>query len=753
MQPITPEQNQRARDEVRKGTTIAHYSQVLAPMGDDPKISPILGRVDAVYQSTCHRIATNIKRLRTSMVLYKTRTVDICFKISHDGMQTVFGYIHADCEGDNINYKLACAGPTYHSMDGEYRSRIISLEHLEESFTKYAGDFPEIEDRIVARLASGDIEFTTDIYQAISCSHTERKIRRDMLNMRMSIKLLFMCWICDVFQVYHGVEENHINTTYKAIIAQDVDFKILKTLIARVGREELFRASVRCSFQLFQNEPISRLWPTRCGQKVFPLSPLEALKTDDINYAVWRELYVTVLASNLVLNFISPSFPFIINWFYIQNANADLFDNKVIQDQYFLSEVATNLSAKLKEIDRLNYMGRSHDEGVLSPKFARISKDIHRAVAFADSSVRLTDLALCMLSEWVGRTIRDIPSIIGSSEGIDALPRVFGDIDIFSKHMFEFIYGFYCMNSRAGLIHSDLHLNNTTIFMLVDYADNKRYKTPAIKGRKMLFVAAGMPYLFESTGLYSMVIDLSKAIVGDRQRLEHEFGVAYAEIFLANQTGRILHLMNQYFADFMEKHGELFLALLKSEFPLIFKALSALDTFVLMTNFRSMMSIDAAFASGRAKIADGAVALLDRIIEQSEELILSHLDKIISGELTAADDIEWPNLLILRENFTDYEMGKPRAQLAEDEVICDVFNSELDMPYTVEDPDTWGPILGMDVWVEAWKRAGVYDQLIGMTNAWNEYAAVDETPTIERLAEKYQDQEGAALQFEEWMLL
>ena len=76
----------------------------------------------------------------------------------------------------------------------------------------------------------------------------------------------------------------------------------------------------------------------------------------------------------------------------------------------------------------------------------------------------MSNVALCIVSEYIGRTVADIPHLmINSSFYNKVFTNVFSNIGHFRKYMFEIIYSLYCMNSKCGVIHGDLHLNNATM--------------------------------------------------------------------------------------------------------------------------------------------------------------------------------------------------------------------------------------------------------------------------------------------------
>jgi hypothetical protein len=739
----------------------------------NPALREFLGRSELQLWSHKNRLVRNTQIMKHSFVYNKTDNITVCFKITLDATSCIYAFLYCRCDGraDNradttggggadsradsgatIVPEFVCTGPTYRSQDGEYRGRMISWRQLGELFTKYAGPFSEIERAILAKLTAGRLSFQSDFYFPLGCNYGQEKLEEFINNNRLPLKLYILCWAYDFYNVYHKTMENHINPAYQLIIYQPEDIPVFEGLIADMGQQEYSRMLSRiCNhYATIYNDDFNIAEP-QVGQKIFPLTAIEAVKIDDINFNVWREVYVANLTSNLVLNLISPSFPFIINWFYIQNAHAGLFDNFAMHNKYVHSDVAADISSQLKAIDKYNYSNESKKKQPISGKFLRLSKSIHKSIIYADSDIRLTDLAVCVMSEYVGRTLRDIPALIIHKEALPGLELSFTDPGIFTKHMFEFIYAFYTMNTKIGIIHGDLHMNNATIsrlyYVLADtIAERFRPRDP-----KVAYVIGDAAYAFPHTGLFSTIIDFSRAIIGSYERIEHEFSQRFADMYFKEQRERVLQMIYHYFPKLLENNRLYIESLLLSKFPLMFKILTAIDTYVIMSNIRAMFSIDDVFTHGRIKIAPAGVKLLDALIHRAEALVQLNIKAAVDGKITSPDDIEWPNLVLMQENFSSYKLRPEDITPGAPNTIIEIFNSNNAVRYDIEHYDTWGPLLTLEKELEL-RREYKQDMNAGIQR-WMEYKKMDETPRIEALTSKYEQQEREVLQMRAWMLM
>lgn len=719
---------------------------------DNKPLREYLKTADMNVWSHKNRIVRNIQILKHSFLSNKTDMITTCFKVTFESTSCIYAYLHSQFTAGkkpSVEHKFVTTGPTYRSQDGEYRARMIPWAQFNQLFERYGTEFGLVENSVVGKIEAGTLEFQTDFYYPAGFTYDERKFEDSVNNLRLPIRLYILCWITDYYQIHNKVIENHVNPAYQYIFYQADDLPVFEEILGKVGRQGYWEMVSRISrFYQNVNDPEYNISEVQCGQKIFPLSVIEAIRRDDIHFNVWREVYITNMASNLVLNLISPSFPFINNWFYVQNAHAGLFDNIAMHDKYVHSSIAENVSSQLKNTDKLNYVNGDRARGFISNKFARLSRSIQKSIVYADSDLRLTELGVCMTSEYVGRTLRDIPALIVNQEHYPGLDLAFTDYGIFTKHMFEFVYGFYCMNSKIGMMHGDLHMNNATIMRLYYMTDKN--DTPYVRDPHVAYIIDNTAYAFPHYGLFSTIIDFSRAILGDYSRIEHEFSERFAELYFKEQRIRVMHMIYHYFPKLMDKYKDKIEALLISSYPLMFKILTAVDTYVIMSNIGHMFALDDAFTRGKIKIAPGAIKMLAKLTELAEHSVVSNIQAAIEGRVSLPDDIEWPNLVILRKVFGDWEL-KPDKIKAAKMTIVDIFNSNNEVVSDIDDYDSWGPLLSLEKEIELRKK---YNQEIHEgIKQWIKYKTTDESAVVDSLTSKYEQQEREVLQLESWMFL
>jgi hypothetical protein len=343
-----------------------------------------------------------------------------------------------------------------------------------------------------------------------------------------------------------------------------------------------------------------------------------------------------------------------------------------------------------------------------------------------------------MLSEYVDRTIRDMPVLATESP---AIMQFFTSEPHFHKHVFEFIYAFYNMNTKVGIFHGDLHLNNATY--------NRYYRLPDTNPHIMYNIESSF-YVFPHNGAFSSIIDFSRSVIGNRDRLVHDFNEAEADEYFKLQRGRIIQLIYHYFPTFIEKHRATIESLLIDKFELMFKLLTAIDTYTLASNLSALFVLDPAFKDGRIVVPQSITKFLIRLAQTAEALIVSNLRDIIDGKIKKPSDIEWPNNTIIKTMFDSYLFQNYTKVNKERFPICDYFSSENEVVYDIQDAANWGPLLALDKQLQLAKKYGI--DISDYEKAIREMER-DETEKIEYLMSQYRREEKDLTKIESWMLV
>jgi hypothetical protein len=411
----------------------------------------------------------------------------------------------------------------------------------------------------------------------------------------------------------------------------------------------------------------------------------------NINLDIWKELFIFANCSNLVLNLICPSFPFINNWFFIENIHAGLFDNVAQYDRFNNSEVARKISKELKAIDKLNYhpFADPRNKRPLNVEFLGLSGRISGALAYSESNIVMSGAAIAITMEYVGRTLKDVPLLALNplNEKVVWLQKFLSDVDSFSKYMFDYIYGFYCMNVKLGILHGDLHLNNATIYYkaLGSYTD--------LPGDPHIayVLSDDEAYLFPHMGTYGCLIDFSRSIIGDKTLLLTEYTEDYAGQYLENQREQLWAFLVKYFPKFTENNKDRILGRLQDNYFAMFKVATGVDSYSVAQNLLTFVA-----EVKNLTIAPEIKKFIIRARDVAESIIIRGLEKLIEDPLAREDGLEWPNLELIRALFGRFRAPKE----IKDKRIVNIYNFKNDIRYKIQSYELWPPLLKLESEIE-----------------------------------------------------
>lgn len=672
------------------------------------------------------RITSELHQLYYNHVFDRVGTVVCALRATRMGdppVSTLFGMIygHIDSDGINIIHDYAGSGPTYSSQDGEFRSRIIRWAQLDAFFEKYAYVTNIIEEMIVEKLDAEELSFEYEFFYPDGIKHGRAKFEASVNEMRMPVKLFTLAWLFDYYNIHNNIEENHMNEAYKRVIYNDGEDVDTLTQVLDKLDVQFYIMTTQLSTYYHRINMQRTTRSTQCGTKLHLLTALEIVSQGNILFETWREIYISQKLSDLVLNFIMAGAPFHVGWFYVHGVHPGLFDNKAMHDKFIHSNIATEMSNQLRDIDRGNYIDRRRERGTISSKFHRVSNNLQRAIVYADANLRLTSLAVCTVSEYAGRTWMDIPILAAGADKTDthaglsvtlgatktggksgakstdtsnvkqsvgpdvrrsttALPYNPPEGNL-RRYVWDLIYTLHCVSTRMGIIHGDLHLNNITINQLYDLKKIKMSWASNIA----IFVVDGVCYQFPHYGAYSTIIDFSRAIICDREMITRDFGQIFADQFFFEQNTRVVQLIHKYYPKLAADKDYEILAVMKTRPDDIYRLLPAIDMMVVSTNIHTMI-VDRKIPAHPSNIA-----LLADISASADRLFRDGLAVVLAGGATT----ERPTSVLIREIFAGDVSSADRIS-RERTSVRDYFNSDGPLKWSLYDPDSVSPLLSTD---------------------------------------------------------
>jgi hypothetical protein len=672
---------------------------------DDNIISPIY--FSSIWR---HEVLNNLKIYITPK---KTEHITTVFKMDrtqtmgHDRsveFHTTFAFLYSTEEG----HEYICLGPTYQSADGEYRERFITFKQFQDVMNHFEKLVEPVRDQIVKWIGKKSMGIQMESFfpnymkKNKSFDKTQKAFMEKLDNDRIVINIYTAVWLLEYKRFDDNTLPNHLVPGYKETMFAPQDEKFYHDKIKPLDKSdnESFNARME-SVIPYSGKAFN---PARCGQKFIPLRVKDVEDCENIKHAPWREMYVSSLVGDMVINGICPGFPIFVDWFFIQTNSPDIWDNKVSHLKLDHSMVASDIVRKLEDARKGTYAyGDKGDTVYATYQMEGMSEAIEVPMNYAEKEIILAPVTLCSLVEHVGRTFADLPKMIEQDFYRKETGDLFGDPKLFSKYLFEYIYAIYCMNTKFQIIHTDLHLNNISMNNLRHfYKDifDKEETTPIIKNAHIIYDIGDdktEAFVFPHYGRYATIIDFSRGIVG-REQLMKDFPEHKVDQIISNQRKRLLRTVAREIPDFYKSHAEDFEALILQNFDLAFKMLTVLDTYKLTKGMLGLIA-----QNPKLRTNDAIVKLLENVQGLTLKTLTTDMQKAFRREIK---EYEYPNLHILRECFLDFGLSKfdQKASRRDDPnspiSIIDVFQARNPLTYNIRSYDSFPPNVKYDYIIE-----------------------------------------------------
>lgn len=617
--------------------------------------------------------------LRNEVIIPKNKYICTVFKLMRNDFQISYGYLYSKF-GKKIKHEYVCCGATYKSCDGEYRKSFIKYVQIEWTKQKFPEVFSIIESHFLNLVKSETIFIKSFSYFPESITEKQKiKFENNLNESRISIYLYILTWFTEYWKVYNKVSANHLIKGFVNTMFDDNDREVYEKVVGKLGNH----ANVILSNMMtFYKDPKVLSSPTVIGQKIIPINVGDLENYGDINFKPWRELFITSLVGDLVINAISPSFPILSNYFFIPSSNPELYDNGANKLKAKHSKIAQAIVKRLENVRGDTY---TKNGLYISVEMEDLSEAIEIPMEYAEKEIILADKTLCVLIENIGFTMADIPPLMNIPSWREISGNVFEDFELFSKYIFEFIYALYCMNSKLGIIHGDLHLNNFTIFST--YARNINLIIRKAKKRFITYKIGDKVYIFPHYGKYGGIIDFSRSFLSS-EIIRKEYVGVEAERQIDNQRRRMMKTYAHEMPEFYEEYGPEMEILMLRHFDIGFKILTALDTHRLGRGITSLIK-----NNPHLNANPKCLELLNSIQETARYYLRDVVRKVVSGEITKVDYCNKTIIDKLFKSFLIDNFKGPYDQI----VIQDLYNYDNEMKYNIREYEKFPETVKWDI--------------------------------------------------------
>jgi len=502
---------------------------------------------------------------------------------------------------------------TFQSTDGEYRARFIWYPAFVRAYGTITSELGKLEEIILSTLGRNFINIDASVFSGFA--GMKERVIQTISDQNILIRILVAALLLDSKRIQDGTISTHTNTTYVDTIGAIWDL-ISKEIGLLLKDPKILTALV--TFRNGGDETsILRL---QCGQKIIPLTIREVLQTGDINYAAWREQYISQQCSDLVINGVSPNFPLYNNHSYISGTDKRIFENRAMHKKYYYSDIVQHRRQGPEQTVLADDTGEDSQNDGDAPR----EKYVNSGIEYAESFLLISPTVLLSTGEYVDITLSSLPLIIRRSHGISPTSMaLFSNEDMFAALLFHLCYGAHVLHERAGIIHSDLHLNNMTYFWFnptwVLETDSSELYTQRISDPVIAFIAGDRgeidTYILPHIDGFGCLIDFSRSLIGPShfQRLEKEFGKIYTHSFYKDQTERVIRTLKYYFPIlFEDETNEIKVRVwLTRDFSQAFSILTAIDYYAISQNLRILLENEDNYDSNKEIVKESDKRRLD----------------------------------------------------------------------------------------------------------------------------------------------
>ena len=502
-----------------------------------------------------------------------------------DKASSHYAYLYWKKGLEDLDPEYICISPTYESRDGEYRKRFIKWQIFNKAFNYHTKDLHLFEQTVSKLVIDSLLELNMTFYPA------DATIIRHYQHSRLPIKIFAYILALDLWEYSTGLLMTHTHPQYIKLISHiSRDFPELVEKSRQIQYKEIKNLETEKTqhYITLKFEHSSQTSELQCGQKIVPMFYREVVQFEDYNLSVWRETLIQQHISDLVINFICPSFPIYNQWTYIEDANASLFENSTMEDKYNRGSAMENSITNLREA-RSKIRTFDEDSHLQNYYTEEFNAHLYEDVEYAQSHLIMSNIALLHTMEDVGWTLYSINEFINKPlVHIPEVVNMFTNSDNAFHYIFNYVYAAHCMHTKMNIVHSDIHSNNLTLYLWA-FASEKIHKNKDKVIFKQFYknpvtvYATGLSdadiYIFPATGINATIIDFSRSIIGPafRSKLEQNKTPQIATNFYHDQTNRIMRAFNRYAPSFVEKNQEAIKAAVIGNFEMIFPVLCCID--------------------------------------------------------------------------------------------------------------------------------------------------------------------------------
>jgi hypothetical protein len=595
--------------------------------------------------------------------LSKINTIFTVLKLQRNKNIMNYAFIYGIIEDNKVINKFLITSNTLVSKDGMYSHRLINFDKIQYK-SKLIND---ICNFLKQNLKFKEYKLLYEYFNLYD-ENIKKSYSSILSDSNLLIKIYAITWLIELYNMYRKNQEINMNDSYNNIMFTEKDKQFFITLYKN-HKKEIYDLVI--FYKFLTHDDKNRL---EIGQKIIPFNYIQLKEYNNIVHYQWKEILINKIVTNLLYNINAPTFSIFIDWIFINNSNRNLYDNKEIYDKILYSDKIKNILQLLNQANNefSEIYNKKKNEFIDS-----LIKKLKKIIKLSENKVLMSNISLCYLSEYSGKTIYDYFNKINDKTLIHKnIGDLYTNYELFKKYMFEIIYGLYCLNLK-GIIHGDLHLNNVTLNKKnLNTEENSYviYNLNIVKHKDIINVinsysnnnvdnidnTENYTFILPHLGTHPCIIDFSRSFILLKLISENIIEKEKNNIrtkFIKMEQQRIMTELKKIFPNFLKNNAHKIKFLFKNKnFNILFIYFSAFDIFKFSSNLLIFIN---KFSIQNDIIANPEILqLLDNISKKA----YSYLEKIIDEEsYVNSEDIKFPNLEILLEFFSSFKVDSTKS--------------------------------------------------------------------------------------------
>ena len=642
------------------------------------------------------------KILTENLYLDSTDTIVCFYKVNKtlksEDVNCIYNisYITINYDG-NIYINHVCPSGSLISKDGEYRSSILKWPIFVKILNSNS-DLDKLYNYIRDYLIDKEIKIDILLSFPTDSIKNEHLLSVQLLTNETKIDLFVLSWFNFYYDYTFDVVSNNMNENYVKLMSYDKsqDKIFFKSIWKKFDIDIIEDFRFICSNNLDSIE-FKRWKKTKIGNKIIPLSLLEAQNFFNIQYGPWKEYAISCKVSDLVINNITNGFALTNNWFILKIIGR-IFDNPDQYKKMDRSEISMRIAELLKRaeiythydiLDRPKLFVEllASKKNHIPNEFVKISDQINNTIKYIKENSIQSNVGFNLITEYVGKTFLDSVQLSKKSKYYKALVSPIyssNNYNNFKKYMFQLMYNIYLLNTKLHVIHGDIHMNNITLNPLF-YKKDLNIE----KDLKILYIIDGDAYKFDNNFYDLCIIDFSRSIINPE----------YVDNFSISISDKFPLIDNKDV--FLKRQVELFTAYIYNIKPELTECSNIIEDkmpynfheyfklFSLLDLYGAIQRINEYAKTQNLKEQNKSYILLNKILAECDAIFNKYIPKLINSEYDDIEKMEWPILTIIRSIFADDKITDPK----DCEDIVDVYSSTNDIKYSLNSFSKFPPEL------------------------------------------------------------